>query len=219
MTTEATSFESNSTDGPNITGTARLPTAIAKTMPEEINSTDITTTDEFNITSTFTINDEEITTLSDETKSEATSGSQNSTAIEQLDQSSGPLLYGITFTGVIVASSLGGLTCLVVCVIASVMITVKIYRRKIHRRQRIRREEISATNFLAVYVPWPEVDMTRNAAYHSGQQVRADLNVYSSRPSNGAVLSRNGRPKPMLPPRRYAQLNDRQMNVSVDSQG
>ena len=205
-----TPFEANSTesDDLNITTTARSPAVTAETTPEEINSTvtDVTATDEFVKASTDTptiiSSDEvrEITTLSD-----TTSESQGSTPIQ-------PVLTGITFTGLIIAITLAGATLLIICVIASVTIVVRIRRQKIQDRR-----EINERDFVTVYnyVPRSEFNITRNAAYRTGQH------GYSSSPSirGGAVLTRTNRPKPLLPPRRYARLNNQQMEVSIDSQG
>ena len=221
MSTKSTPFvEINSTDiDDEFNATA---TTNANTVPEQINSSDITTTDEFNITDTSAISEvvTEITTPSNGARSEAASESQgNTTTIEQVDRSSRSVLYGITLSGVVVASTLGGLTCLVICIVASGMIAFKVYRQNIHRRQKVERERVSATNFLAVYVPWPEVEVTRNPAYRTGQQVSTEGNAYSPRPSNGAVVSRSNQPKPMLPPRRYARISSGQIDASMDSYG
>ena len=87
---KAMPFEINSTDELNITATTKSPTTIAKTIPEEINSTNVTTTDEFIISSTSEISDgvAESTTLADGARSEATSEPQSTTAIKQPDQPS-----------------------------------------------------------------------------------------------------------------------------------
>ena len=226
MSTKSTPIvEINSTDDEfNVTATTSPATTNANTTSKQINSSDITTTDEFNITDASAISEvvTEISTPSNGPRSEATSESQalgSTTIVEQVDRSSRSVLYGITLTGVVVASTLGGLTCLVICIVASGMIAVKVYRQNIHKRQKVRRERVSATNFLAVYVPWPEVEVARNPAYRTGQQVRTEGDAYSHRPSNGAVVSRSNRPKPMLPPRRYARISSGQIDASLDSYG
>ncbi len=216
VSTTVTPSEANGTDDPNITAT----TVISETTvtPEEINSTvtDGTITDEF-VNNTDTSNSDEVTEIT--TLSDTTSESQVSTTL--LNQPNPPLLRGITFTGLIIASTIVGATLLIICVIASITIVVKIRRQKVHDR-RERREEGDSTDFVAVYNYVPrrsEFDITRNAAYRTGQQqARAP---YSSRPNihGGAVLTRTNRPKPMLPPRRYTRLNDQRMEVSIDSQG
>ena len=205
-----TPYEANSTesDDLNITTTARSPAVTAETTPEEINSTvtDVTATDEFVKASTDTptiISSDEVTEIT--TLSDTTSESQGSTPIQ-------PVLMGVTFTGLIIAITLAGATLLIICVIASVTIVVRIRRQKIQDRR-----EINERDFVTVYnyVPRSEFDITRKAAYRTGQH------GYSSRPGirGGAVLTRTNRPKPLLPPRRYARLNNQQMEVSIDSQG
>ena len=223
VTTKPTPLEINITSDVdlNITTTTSSSTVTAKTSQEEVNSTDATTTDELNITSTNSKGVTDLTTqLDGSSRSEATSEPQNNMTTELLDDSSRPILYGVTLTGVIIASTLSGLTCLIVCVIVSIMIAFKM-KQKIRRIWRQQRAEISATNFLAVYAQWNEAEMTRNPAYCTGKQVRAGVNAYySSRPSSSrAVTGHNNLPNAMFPPKRYARLNDRHIDSSMDSQG
>lgn len=217
VNTTITSFEiinSTSDDEFNITTTTSSSTVTARTTLEEINSTDAVTPNELNVTST--INNDgpgvtEIATLSGGSRSEVTSElPQNSLTTEQPVHSSRPILDGATLTGVLVASILGGLMCIIICVVASIIIALKIKRRE----QKQKRAEVSATDFSTVYAPWPEFKMTRNTAYHTGKQMRA------SRSSNSrAVTGHNNRPKVILPPKQYTRINDRHIDASMDSQG
>ena len=218
--TTVTPFESNGTDEieVNTTATTSSPTAIVKTVPEKVNNTDITATDDIiTTTDTSTINDRviETTTPSNGAKAGPITESRGSTGAH----SSRPLLKGITLTGLIVASILGGLTLLIIFVTVSVIIAVKIHKQRFIRRER--REVVNATNVLAVhnYVPWQEFEVTKNAAYRTGLGQQARAVYYPSRPSDGAVLSRSNRPKAMLPPGRYARLNNQKIEASIDSEG
>ena len=215
VNTTITPFEiinSTSDDEFNITTTTSSSTVTARTTLEEINSIDDVTPNELNITSTS--NDgpgvTEIATLSGGSRSEATSElPQYSLTTEQLVR---PILDGATLTGVLVASILGGLMCVIVCIVASIIIALKIKRRE----QKQKRAEVSATDFSTstVYAPWPEFEMTRNTAYHTGKQMRA------SRSSNSrAVRGHNNQPKVILPPKQYTRINDRHIDASMDSQG
>lgn len=156
----------------------------------------------------------------------------NSTESQDISKSPQPenshpqqlLLKGIVLTAVIVVSILGGLTCLIMCTIVTVAISVKVHKQ---RKQNRSGRPTSTTNTVAVNVQ--SFDMTNNTAYYSGQQVEQvrtnNRNVYSPQPSSRATGAQNSEhmhselEAPVIP-RRYLQTppNNR-VDISVDSLG
>ena len=137
----------------------------------------------------------------------------------QPDLSHPPFLKGIVLTAIIVVSILGGLSCLIICTVVTVAISVKIHNQ---RKQNRSTRGTSTIDTGAVNVQ--SFDMRSNTAYmHCGQQARtSNMNVYSLRPSSRASNVQNAdhahSQAPILPSR-YMQTPNNRMDISVDSLG
>ena len=207
-------------------------TTAAALTDGEINSTNVSTSGEkeLSITSTNGEGDSELTTTTigpptmtamlttgngDVTRDGARTEAMTELPINQQDDHT-PILHGITLTAVIVVSVLGGLTCLTSCIIVSLLIAVKVKHKK---RNRSRQREASATTVRAANVQQPEFVMTDNNAYRSGQQGRANMNLYSARPSSRAETGHTNMPETAAPPNSYVQSPYNRIDVSMDSQG
>ena len=141
--------------------------------------------------------------------------SQNVSTSQQPDPSHPPFLKGIVLTAAIVVGILGGLTCLIICVAAIVVISVQIHKqRKPNRSRRV----TSSIHTAAVNAQ--SFDMTSNTAYRCGQQVRTNnMNEYSIRPSSRTSTAQNNHSEALVLPSRYVQTPNNRMDISVDSLG
>jgi hypothetical protein len=139
----------------------------------------------------------------------------------QPDLSQPSLLKGIVLTAIIVVSLLGGLSCLIMCTVVTVAISVKIHHRR--KQDRTRRGTSAVETTATVNVQ--SFDMMSNAAYQCGEQVRtSNTNVYSPRPSSRASNVQNAyadhaHSEASVLPNRYRQTPNHPVDISVDSLG
>ena len=148
--------------------------------------------------------------------------SQDVLTSPQPDLSHPPFLKGIVLTAIIVVSILGGLSCLIICTVVTVAISVKIHNQRNQNRS-IRGTSTSTIDAGAANVQ--SFDMRSNTAYmHCGQQARtSNTNVYSLRPSSRASNIQNAdhtrSQAPVLPSRYMQTPNNRMDIISIDSLG
>ena len=146
--------------------------------------------------------------------------SQNVLTTPQPDLSHPPFLNGIVLTAIIVISILGGLSCLIMCTVVTVAISVKIHNQ---RKQKLNRSRRGTSTIDTGAVNVQSFDMRSNTAYHCGQQARtSNTNVYSPRSSSRASNVQNAdhtRYEAPVLPSRYMQTPNNRVDISVDSLG